>query len=112
LAEIFLLLIYGARSGVASFAAQQRMKNGSAMTGYHFVYLLESDAVPGHHYTGLTDDLNSRLKIHNTGGCPHTAKYRPWHIRVALAFRSREHAAGFEKYLKSHSGRAFAAKHF
>jgi hypothetical protein len=31
---------------------------------------------------------------------------------MALAFRAREQAAEFERYLKTHSGRAFAAKHF
>ncbi|MBN1547490.1 MAG: hypothetical protein JW902_12610 [Syntrophaceae bacterium] len=39
-------------------------------------------------------------------------KFRPWELDVAIAFTSRERAAEFEKYLKSHSGRAFAAKHF
>jgi len=34
-----------------------------------------------------------------------------WQIEAAIAFRSREKGAAFEKYLKSHSGRAFASKH-
>ena len=33
-------------------------------------------------------------------------------IETAIAFRSKEKASAFEKYLKSHSGRAFAKKHF
>jgi hypothetical protein len=45
------------------------------------------------------------------GGVIHTSKYCPWRIRTAIAFASRERAAEFESYLKSHSGRAFAAKH-
>ena len=65
---------------------------------------------PDRCYTGLTDDLEARLNKHNEGGCSHTAKYRPWRIETAIAFRSREKAATFETYLKSHSGRAFAKK--
>jgi putative endonuclease len=52
------------------------------------------------------------LKAHNSGQVPHTAKYRPWKIEAAIAFQSRKKAAAFEKYLKSHSGRAFASNHF
>ena len=65
-----------------------------------------------HHYTGLTQDIEARLKAHNHGQVPHTAKFRPWRIETAILFRSREKAIAFEKYLKSHSGRAFAKKHF
>jgi predicted GIY-YIG superfamily endonuclease len=82
------------------------------MDRFHYVYILESLAEPGRHYTGLTDDLEARLRGHNEGGCSHTAKHRPWRIEVAVAFRSRQKAAALETYLKSHSGRAFAAKHF
>jgi predicted GIY-YIG superfamily endonuclease len=80
--------------------------------GFHYVYILSSQAEPSRHYTGLTEDLESRLKAHNSGQVPHTAKYRPWEIETAIAFQSRKKAAAFEKYLKTHSGRAFASKHF
>ena len=82
------------------------------MTGYHYVYILVSEADPSRHYTGLTKNLDSRLRAHNAGQVPHTAKYRPWKIETAVAFRSREKALDFEKYLKTHSGRGFASKHF
>ena len=59
---------------------------------------------------GLADDLVARLAKHNAGGVPHTAKHRPWRIKTAVAFRNRERAADFERYLKSPSGRAFAKK--
>ena len=80
------------------------------MNGYSYVYILRSEADPDRHYTGLTDDLDARLRKHNAGGVSHTAKFAPWRIHVAIAFRERDRAAAFEKYLKSHSGRAFAAK--
>ena len=82
------------------------------MTDFTYVYILESVDDTSRHYTGLTDDLQAPLKKHNEGGCPHTAKFKPWRIRTAVAFHTRKLAADFEKYLKSHSGRAFTARHF
>jgi len=79
---------------------------------FHYVYILVSKSDESRHYTGLTANLGSRLKAHNDGHVSHTAKYRPWQIETAIAFRSREKAIAFEKYLKSHSGRAFAQRHF
>jgi predicted GIY-YIG superfamily endonuclease len=83
-----------------------------AVRNFHYVYILVSENEPERHYTGLTDNLEKRLAAHNAGQCAHTAKYRPWKIETAIAFRSREKAAEFERHLKSHSGRAFASKHF
>ncbi len=82
------------------------------MTSLHYVYILVSELDESRHYTGLTQDLATRLQTHNSGQVSHTSKFRPWRIENAFAFRSREKAAGFERYLKSHSGRAFAKKHF
>jgi putative endonuclease len=73
---------------------------------------LQSERDPKRHYTGLTDHLADRLRRHNAGECAHTSKHRPWKIRTAVAFRDRDKAAEFERYLKSHSGRVFAARHF
>ncbi|MBD3176238.1 MAG: GIY-YIG nuclease family protein [Armatimonadia bacterium] len=80
------------------------------MAGFHYVYILESESEPGRHYTGLTTHVSRRLKAHNSGQVPHTAKHRPWVIQTVIAFRSKERAAAFERYLKSHSGRAFARR--
>lgn len=82
------------------------------MANYTYVYVLQSIANAERHYTGLTDDLKDRLRRHNAGEVIHTAKFRPWRIRVAVAFEDRARAAEFEAYLKSHSGRAFASRHF
>jgi predicted GIY-YIG superfamily endonuclease len=79
---------------------------------FHYVYILVSESDNNRHYTGLTQDLATRLQTHNSGQVSHTSEHRPWKIETAIAFRSRKKAAEFEKYLKSHSGRAFAAKHF
>ena len=79
---------------------------------FHYVYILRSFTNDDLHYVGLSEDLEERLKKHNAGQCRHTSKFRPWQIETAIAFRSKEKAVTFEKYLKSHSARAFARKHF
>lgn len=76
------------------------------------VYLLQSIAHPEQHYTGLTADVDKRLAAHNAGQSSHTAKYRPWQLVLSLAFHDKNKAIAFEAYLKTGSGRAFAAKHF
>ena len=81
-------------------------------SAFHYVYILRSVLNPSRHYTGLTENLRSRLKEHNSGKVPHTKKFKPWIIETAVAFRSREKAVVFEQYLKSHAGRAFAKKRF
>lgn len=77
---------------------------------FYYVYILESIGAPGHFYVGFTENLQSRLKIHNSGQVPHTSKYMPWRIKTAIAFTDRDKAIGFEAYLKSPSGRAFSKK--
>jgi putative endonuclease len=60
----------------------------------------------------VTRDLEERLARHNRGEVSHTAKHAPWRIDVAIAFHDEAKARAFEKYLKAHSGRAFAKRHF
>ena len=79
---------------------------------FSYVYLLISESDPGRHYVGLTDNLKDRLRRHNAGEVAHTAKHRLWKLQVAIAFNDRMKASEFEIYLKSHSGRAFAKRHF
>ena len=78
---------------------------------HHYVYILTSTCDSGRHYTGCTKDLNERLRKHNQGGVPHTAKYRPWRIETVVRFRCPQKALAFERYLKSGSGREFARRH-
>tara|TARA_R110000868_G_scaffold57591_1_gene177772 strand:- start:3390 stop:3626 length:237 start_codon:yes stop_codon:yes gene_type:complete len=75
-----------------------------------YVYILKSEC-GGHFYTGMTNDLVARLARHNAGQVTHTAKFRPWRIQTYLVFDDPDRASAFEKYLKSGSGRAFAARH-
>jgi predicted GIY-YIG superfamily endonuclease len=82
------------------------------MHGFYYVYIIQSMLDEKRYYVGFSDDLKKRLHAHNSGTCKHTAKYRPWHITTVTAFREKNKAIAFEKYLKNHSGRAFAKKHF
>jgi len=75
-----------------------------------YVYIIRSVAFPDHEYTGATADLQRRLPDHNAGKSSHTAKYKPWKLVWYCAFADKYKALEFEKYLKSHSGRAFAKK--
>jgi len=75
-----------------------------------YVYILESVADAGRHYTGITDDLKARLIKHNAGEVRHTTKFKPWRRNTYVAFSDEKRAFAFEKYLKSSSGRAFAKK--
>jgi putative endonuclease len=74
------------------------------------VYILQCIAEPDRFCTGFSDDLRNRLEEHNSGKVAHTSKFKPWRLNTYIAFSDRERAIAFEKYLKSHSGRAFATK--
>ncbi len=76
----------------------------------HYVYLLRSMPCPEQRHIGFTEDLRQRLRTHNEGGSPHTAKYRPWELATYLAFSDKHKALAFDLYPKSGSGHAFANK--
>ena len=76
------------------------------------VYLLQSLTHPRRRYIGLTSNVDGRLKAHNAGQSPHTARYRPWRLCAAISFEDDEKAVAFEAYLKTGSGWAFAIRHF
>lgn len=77
-----------------------------------YAYILRSVSHPECRYVGSTRDLRARLAKHNRGEVPHTSKFRPWKVETYVAFETMEKAAAFERYLKSGSGHAFAARHF
>ena len=66
-----------------------------------YTYVLESIRQPGKRYTGHTSNLRERLHEHNRGKCLHTAKHRPWKLKLYVAFETLELARSFERYLKS-----------
>lgn len=82
------------------------------MSDRRFVYILRSDVDPNRHYTGITSDVAERLYWHNHGPDGVTVHHRPWSMVVTLEFANPNAAGGFEQYLKTGSGRAFAKRHF
>jgi len=76
----------------------------------HYVYILQSLSDPAQFYTGLCANIDARLAAHNAGQSPHTAKFKPWRLISSHFFVDQNVAIAFERYLKSGSGRAFAAK--
>ena len=79
-------------------------------TTYFYGYIIQSLKDLNRFYTGFSEDLENRLKAHNQSKGPHTAKFKPWRIKTAIAVTDRDRALEFERYLKSPSGRAFAKK--
>ena len=75
-----------------------------------YVYIIKSVSRPDQEYTGASQDLKQRLVDHNARKSPHTAKFVPWDLVWYCAFSDKLRALEFERYLKSHSGRAFAKK--
>ena len=77
-----------------------------------YVYIIRSIPYPEQIYIGLAEDYKKRLLDHNSGKSPHTSDFKPWEIENFIWFKDGKKAAVFEKCFKSHSGRAFWAKHF
>ncbi|MDP8299654.1 MAG: GIY-YIG nuclease family protein [Candidatus Tantalella remota] len=78
----------------------------------YYVYQLQSVVNPLQKYTGYTENIEMRLKEHNSGRVPHTTRHKPWKVKNFLAFSNEEKARRFERYLKTGSGRAFCKKTF
>lgn len=77
-----------------------------------YVYILKSLVIEKKYYVGITDDLEARLKEHNSGESFSTRDNRPWRIVTYLWFENSDRAERFERYLKSGSGRTFAKRYF
>ena len=77
---------------------------------FYYVYILQSKINTDRFYIGFTENIENRLKDHNSGKNPQTSKNKPWRIKTAIAFTDRQKAQDFERYLKTKSGRAFAKK--
>jgi len=76
---------------------------------WFYVYILELD--DGKHYVGCTSNLKERYSRHSKGHVPATKAQLPLKIIWYCSFTDKYKAYKFERYLKSGSGRAFAAKH-
>ena len=76
----------------------------------YYVYILKS--INFHKsYTGITDNLERRLKQHNNGYHAYTKRWRPWEIIYKELVNGRIEARKREKYLKSAAGRRWMSKY-
>ena len=70
-----------------------------------FVYVLIS-LKDKQFYTGLTNNVEKRIRQHNIGSVRSTKARRPFLLIHSEAFATRKEAADREKFLKSGVGRA------
>jgi putative endonuclease len=68
------------------------------------VYILKSSKYRKT-YVGYSNDINRRLKEHNSGKVSYTKKYKPWKIICLETYKSLTEARQRERYLKSGAGR-------
>lgn len=62
------------------------------------------------YYTGMMENLEKRLREHNTGNSKYSGSKAPYNLVWYCAFEDKTKALDFEKYLKHGSGHAFARK--
>lgn len=75
------------------------------------VYVLRSN-IAAKSYVGVTNNLERRLREHNSGKHAYTKRYTPWEIIHKEEFEEFQEARNREKYLKSASGRKSLKKLF
>jgi len=73
------------------------------------VYVIQSVS-DGKHYVGMSEDVNRRLREHNSGKVRSTKSRRPFVLIYTESVKSRAEARALEKYLKSAAGRRFLHK--
>ncbi|MBZ9628822.1 GIY-YIG nuclease family protein [Psychroflexus sp. CAK1W] len=75
------------------------------------VYILKSLSYD-RHYVGLTQNLISRFKSHNSlGKKGFTTRYRPWFVIWVEFYTTKAEAMSREKFLKSGKGREWMQNH-
>ncbi len=77
----------------------------------YFVYVLKGishDKL----YKGIAQDIERRLKEHNSGKTKSTKHGRPWKVVYYESYETRAEARKREKYFKSAAGRRFLTKKF
>jgi putative endonuclease len=75
----------------------------SARRRPYWVYVLYSDS-GDRFYTGLSEDVDERLRKHNAGRSRWTARHRPWRCVFRREFRDLTEARRFERLLKRQKG--------
>ncbi len=77
----------------------------------YYVYILKSETKEKT-YVGFTNNLERRIKEHNSGKSKFTSKYIPWRVVYQEQVETLANARARELYLKSAAGRKFRKKLF
>lgn len=77
----------------------------------YYTYILRN-YITNRYYIGYTPDLKNRFKKHASGKVLSTKSNLHYDLEWYCAFKTREQALAFEKYLKTGSGIAFMKKRF
>ena len=64
------------------------------------VYILKSIS-HDKYYIGQTNDMNQRIRRHNTGQSVYTKQFIPWEVVLTLEKSTRSEAMSLEKKLKN-----------
>ncbi len=101
-------------SGMADLTAEVRRRRTKAVTRnekVYFVYILRSLKDNGF-YTGMTNDLEKRIKRHNSGLVASTKTRKPFVLLHYEEVADSKEARQREKYYKSGCGRKSIKKLF
>ena len=66
----------------------------------YYVYMLKSKGYKSVTYVGYTNNMNNRLKLHNTGKGAKFTRGRKWKIIYKEKFSSKKEAISREYYIK------------
>jgi len=72
----------------------------------YYIYVLQSEK-DGLFYTGYTQDLNERLKLHNEGRVTSTKNRIPFKLIYFEGCLNQKDAVNREKYLKTSWGKRY-----
>jgi putative endonuclease len=70
----------------------------------YYVYFLQSE-LNGRYYVGITNNVERRLKEHNSGIVRSTAPYKPWKLKRLENYADINQAAQRERFVKAKHSR-------
>jgi putative endonuclease len=76
-----------------------------------YVYILESES-SGKWYYGFSEDLNQRIKDHQSNRSKYTRFKGPWKLIFKREFLDKTEALRFEKHLKTTRNKEFIKEKF
>ena len=103
---LFIYCLYCGSNSVGRVTAFQAVGRGfeSRLPLMNFsVYILKSELADVY-YIGSTQDVQGRLKLHNSAKARWTKRHQPWILEYCEEFTTRSEAVRREKYFKSLKG--------